>query len=64
MQDEEFLEDEKYFTEIAFNDVCKYQRLTGWEDDLIHRAERKYKEWLAKKESDIINNKDDQDCPF
>ena len=36
-----------------------------FEDDLIHRAERKYKEWLEKKESDIINNnKEDEDCPF
>ena len=36
-----------------------------FEDDLIHRAERKYKEWLEKKESDIINNNnEDEDCPF
>ena len=35
------------------------------EVELIERAERKYKEWLEKKESDIINNnKDDEDCPF
>ncbi len=43
----------------------KHQGKEYWEDDLIDRAERKYKEWLEKKESDIINNnKDDQDFPF
>ena len=65
VQDEEFLEDDRYFTELAFNDVCKFQRFAYWESDLILRAETAYKEWLEKKESDIINNNnEDEDCPF